>query len=53
MIDTYLKEEIDEILVGDLPFAKKRIEVRKLKKKGLSKEHIDLFLNLLNYMNEF
>ena len=53
MIDTYLKEEIDEILFGDLPFAKKRIEVRKLKKKGLSKEHIDLFLNLLNYMNEF
>ena len=37
-INTYLKEEISDIIFGDLPMNKKRIAIRKLKKKGLSKE---------------
>lgn len=52
-INTYLKEEIAEIIFGDLPMNKKRIALRKLKKKGLSKEYISLFLKLLDYINEF
>ena len=52
-IDTYLKEEIGDIIFGDLPISKKRIEVRKLKNKGLSKEYMNLFLKLLDYINEF
>ena len=52
-IDTYLKEEIDSIMFGKLPNNKKRIAIRKLKKKGLSKEYINLFLKLLEYINEF
>ena len=52
-INTYLKEEIDAIMFGDLPNNKKRIAIRKLKKKKLSKEYINLFLRLLEYINEF
>ncbi|MBQ9018868.1 MAG: DUF5110 domain-containing protein [Bacilli bacterium] len=52
-IDTYLKEEIASIIFGELPINKKRIAIRKLKKKGLSKEYINLFLKLLEYINEF
>ncbi|MBQ2639730.1 MAG: DUF5110 domain-containing protein [Bacilli bacterium] len=52
-IETYLKEEIDSIMFGDLPNNKKRIAIRKLKKKKLSKEYINLFLRLLEYINEF
>ncbi len=51
-INTYLKEEISDIVFGELPIDKKRIEIRKLKKKGLSKEHIGLFLKLLDYIGE-
>ena len=52
-IDTYQKEEIAGIIFGELPIKKKRIALRKLKQKGLSKEHINLFLKLLDYINEF
>ena len=52
-INTYLKEEIGDILFGDLPLNKKRIGLRKLKKKGLSPENIKLFLKLLDYIGEF
>ena len=52
-INTYLKEEIGDIIFGDLPLNKKRIELRKLKKKGLSIENIKLFLKLLDYIGEF
>ena len=51
-INTYLKEEIADIMFGDLPLKKKRIEIRKLKKKKLSKEYIGLFLRLIEYMSE-
>ena len=52
-INTYLKEEIDDVIFGKLEIPKKRIAIKKLKKKGLSKEYIDLFLKLLDYINEF
>ena len=48
-----LKEEIAGIMFSDLAISKKRIALRKLKKKGLSKEYISLFLKLLDYINEF
>ena len=52
-IDTYLKEEIAEIIFSELDIPKKRIGIRKLRKKGLSKEYTNLFLKLLDYIGEF
>lgn len=49
-IETKLKEKIDEILFSDLTIRKKRIEIRKLKKQGLESKYIQMFLNLLEYM---
>jgi len=51
-INTYLKEDIAKIIFGDLNVQKKRIALRKLKKKGLSKEHVKLFIKLLEYISE-
>ena len=49
-ISTYLKEKIAEIVFSDMPVKKKRIAIRKLKHDGLSKEHIRLFLQLMEYI---
>ena len=49
-IETRLKELIDDILFGDLPIKKKRIEIRKLANKGLERKFIKLFLKLLEYI---
>lgn len=51
-IETLLKEKIDAVLFGDLPIKKKRIAVRKLRKDGLEKEFIKLFLKLLEYVEQ-
>ena len=51
-INTYLKEDIAAIIFGDQTIQKKRIAIRKLKKKGLTKDHINLFLKLLEYISE-
>ncbi len=51
-INTYLKEEIAAIMFSKEQISKKRIAIRKLKKKGLSKEYIGLFLKLLEYLSE-
>ena len=51
-IDTYLKEEIADIMFSMSKISEKRIKIRKLKKKGLSKEYINTFLKLLEYMND-
>ena len=51
-IETLLKEEVDKIMFSDLPVKKKRIEMRKLGKKGLEKKFIKLFLNLLEYVSQ-
>ena len=39
-------------MFSDISVQKKRIEIRKLRKKGLSKEYMDLFLKLLQYIAE-
>lgn len=51
-IKTVLKEKIDKILFSDLPIKKKRIEIRKLGKKGLEKKFIKVFLKLLEHISE-
>ncbi len=51
-ISTEMKEEIDGILFSNLTIQKKRIEVRKLGKKGLDKKFIKMFIKLLEYINE-
>jgi alpha-glucosidase (family GH31 glycosyl hydrolase) len=51
-IETELKEKIDNVLFSELPISKKRIEIRKLKKHGLEKKFIKLFLKLLEYINQ-
>ncbi len=49
-IETFLKEQISEIMFGNLPMNKKRIAIRKLKKQGLAKTYVKLFLKLLEYI---
>lgn len=49
-IETTLKEEIANIIFSDLPINKKRISIRKLKRKGLDKSFVTLFLKLLEYI---
>lgn len=51
-IETYLKEKIADIIFSDLPIKKKRIAIRKLKRDSLSKEYINLFLKLLEYIEQ-
>ena len=50
-IETLLKEEIDKVIFSDLPIKKKRIEIRKLERKGLDRKFVKLFLNLLEYVS--
>lgn len=47
-----MKEKIDEILFGEEPIKKKRIDIRKLGKLGLDKKFIRMFLKLLEYIGE-
>lgn len=52
-IKTVLKDKIDTILFDkDMPIKKKRIEIRKLRNKGLEKKFMDLFLDLLEYVEQ-
>lgn len=51
-IETELKEDIDHILFSDSPIKKKRINLRKLKDKGLEKKFVKLFLKLLEYIDQ-
>ena len=52
-IPTKLKDEIANILYDkDLPFNKKRIEIKKLKRKGLDGRSVKIFLRLIEYMSE-
>ena len=52
-INVYLKEEISDIMFSNQSISKKRIAIRKLRGKGLSKAYINLFLKLLEYISEF
>ncbi len=51
-IETLLKEKIDEVIFSDIPVKKKRIEIRKLRSKGLEQKFVRLFLNLLEYIEQ-
>ncbi len=51
-IGTYLKEDIFKIMFSEETVNKKRIEIRKLRRKGLSREYMNLFLKLLEYIDE-
>ena len=43
---------LDSILFSDKPIKDKRIEIRKLKRKGLSTIFIKMFMKLLEYIAE-
>ena len=49
-INTLLKEQIDGIIFSDVPMNKKRIFLRKLKKKGLEPKFINMFIDLLEFI---
>ena len=51
-IETLMKEKVDEVLFSDLPIKKKRIAVRRLKRKGLERKFVKLFLKLLEYVEQ-
>lgn len=52
-ITTELKEKIDSILFDEnLPIKKKRIEITKLKNKGLEPKFVNLFKKLLEYVGQ-
>ena len=51
-IDTILKERIGLIMFSNLPINKKRIEIRKLKRAGLDSLFINMFIRLLEYIEE-
>jgi alpha-glucosidase (family GH31 glycosyl hydrolase) len=51
-IRTNLKENIAAILFSDLDIKKKRIEIRKLRVKGLNNKYIRMFIRLLEYIAE-
>ena len=50
LIETEVKQKLADILFGNLPIKKKRIEVRKL--RGLEKKFEKLFLKLLEYIEQ-
>ena len=51
-IDTRLKEEIDSIIFSDVPMNKKRIFLRKLRKRGLEPKFINMFIGLLEFIEQ-
>ncbi|MEG0826298.1 MAG: glycoside hydrolase family 31 protein [Bacilli bacterium] len=52
-IETKMKELIDKVLFDDLlTLKKKRIEIRKLRRKGLEPQFVKLFLKLLEYIGQ-
>ena len=51
-IETYTKERLADIIFGNITIQQKRIEIRKLRKEGLSKDYVSLFLRLLEYLGE-
>jgi len=51
-IETRLKEEIASIMYSDLDIKKKRIQIKKLKSKGLEPLFIRMFMKLLELFSE-
>lgn len=51
-IATEMKEKIDNVFYSELTIKKKRIAIRKLGSKGLEKKFVNLFLKLLEYIEQ-
>lgn len=51
-IETIIKESIDEIIFSDLSINKKRIGLRKLRRQGLEPKYINMFISLLEFINQ-
>ena len=51
-IKTNLKESIASIMFSNMEINKKRIEIRKLKRKGLKDVFVRMFIKLLEYVSE-
>ena len=51
-IETRLKEEIATIVYSDLDIKKKRIQIKKLRSRGLHSIFIRMFMRLLEYISE-
>ena len=51
-IETSLKEEIANIFYSEQDISKKRIEIRKLRRKGLKSIFVRMFIKLLEYIAE-
>ena len=51
-IETVLKAKVSNIMFNSDEIKKKRINIRKLKKDGLHPRYINMFLKLLEYMEE-
>lgn len=51
-IETRLKEEIAAVMYSNLDVKKKRIQIKKLKKRGLDSIFVRMFLKLLEYVSE-
>lgn len=51
-IKTCIKEELANIIFSEMTIDKKRIEIKKLKKKGLDDKFIKMFRDLLKYMGQ-
>ena len=50
-IETIIKEKVDDIMFSNMTIKKKRIAIRKLKKYKLEPKFINMFLNLLEYID--
>ena len=51
-IETIIKERVDEIIFSDLSINKKRIGLRKLRRQGLEPKYINMFISLLEFINQ-
>lgn len=51
-IKTILKSKVNEIMFSDKEIKQKRILIRKLKRDGLQPKYINMFLKLLEYIEE-
>ena len=51
-IETTLKGKVNNIMFSDIDIKKKRIEIRKLKKDKLHPRYINMFLKLLEYLED-
>ena len=51
-IETDLKEKVASVIFSDKEIRRKRIEIRKLKRKGLNPLFVKMFIKLLEYISE-